>query len=120
MLEDVLGVELPLAPSATLEGMSRLNRPNVTAVFVTGDGWTIGVAGIACVNEMKISGVVVGGSTKTGVSAAVGTSFVGAIFTDISHARVVITRTHMDKMIFFTIVLCMVAFPFILDHIHEE
>jgi hypothetical protein len=86
----------------------------VTDVFATGVALGTAVAGIACVNEMNTSGVVVGGSIKTGVSAVVGTSFVGAIFTDTSHARVAITSTHKDKMIFF-----MVAFPFMLDHSHQ-
>jgi hypothetical protein len=82
-------------------------------VFGAGDGWAIGVAlgiavaGIACVNEMKISGVVVGGSLNTGVSAAVGTSLVGAIFTDTSHAAVTRINTDRNKKSRF-----MVGFPF--------
>lgn len=88
-------MSLPLTPLVTLEGISRLKRPNITSVFVTGDGWTTAVAGIACVSEMKISGVVVGGLIRTGVSAIVGTVLVGAIFTDTSHAN--ITITSMDR-----------------------
>jgi hypothetical protein len=96
--------------------MSRLNRPNVTVVFVSGDGWTIAVAGIACVKEMNTSGVVVGGSIKTGVSTAVGTVLVGPIFTNTSHANVTMMKSERNKKDFFTIVLCMVAFPFMIDH----
>jgi hypothetical protein len=103
-------ISLPLAPLATLEGISRVNRPNVTNVFVAGDGWTIGVEGIACVNEMKTSGVIVGRSIRTGVSAAVGTVLVGAMFTDTSHARVMMTKRERNKKILFTMVLCMVGF----------
>jgi hypothetical protein len=79
----------------------------VTIVFVTGDGWTIGVAlgitvaGIACVKEMNTSGVVVGGSIRTGVSTTMGTVLVGAIFTNTSHARDTATSMDRNKKIFF-------------------
>jgi hypothetical protein len=70
----------------------------------------MGVEGIACVNEMKTSGVVVGGSIRTGVSAAVGTVLVGAMFTDTSHARVMMMKGERNKKAFFTRVLYMVGF----------
>jgi hypothetical protein len=50
---------------------------------------------------MKTSGVVVGGSIRTGVSAAVGTALVGEIFTDTSHARVTIMKRERNRKIFF-------------------
>jgi hypothetical protein len=77
---------------------------------VTGEGWTRAVDGIAWVSEMKISGVGVEGSIKTGVSAAVGTPLVGAIFTEISHARVTIMNKERKKRLLF-----IVEYPFILD-----
>jgi hypothetical protein len=62
------------------------------------------VAGIACVSEMKTSGVVVGGSTtKMGVVAAVGGSLVGVKFTDRLHANDTITSRHRNKNIFFMV-----------------
>jgi hypothetical protein len=67
---------------------------------------------MACVSEMKTSGVVVGNSFKTGVSAAVGTSLFGARFTDTSHARDTMINRERSRKIFFITVLCMVAFPF--------
>jgi uncharacterized membrane protein YdjX (TVP38/TMEM64 family) len=76
---------------------------------------------MACVSEMKTSGVVVGGSiTGTVVLAGVGTSLVGEIFTDTSHARVMTINRERNKKNFFTIVLCMFEFPFMPDHIHHE
>jgi hypothetical protein len=51
------------------------------------------VAGIACVNEINTSGVV--------VLAAVGTSLVGEIFTDTSHAKVMRMSMDRNKNIFF-------------------
>ena len=59
------------------------------------------VAGIDCVNDMNTSGVVVGGSIKTGVSAVAGTALVGAIFTDTSHAKVTATSMDRNKKILF-------------------
>jgi hypothetical protein len=61
----------------------------------------------------------VGGSIRTGVVSAVETSLVGEMFTDTSHARVTMTNREKNKKNFFTIVLCMVASPFMLDHSHQ-
>jgi hypothetical protein len=94
-------MSLPLAPSVTPTGISSVKRPKVTKVLGTG------VPGIACVNEMKISGVGVGGSTGTGVSTAVGTPLVGARLTETSHARAM--RISMDKN---RKILFIVEYPF--------
>ena len=65
---------------------------------------------------MKTSGVVVGGSIRIGVFSAVGASLVGAMFTDRSHAKDAIIKMERKKKILFTVVLFMVAFPFMHNH----
>jgi hypothetical protein len=105
-------MSLPLAPVATLDGISRLKRPNVTSVLVTA------VAGMACVNEMNTSGVGVGGSiTGTGVSSAVGTPASGVILNVMPQASDTTASIESASRNFLTAGMYMVAYPFVLDPI---
>jgi hypothetical protein len=44
----------------------------------------------------------------------------GATDTDMSQAMATRMNREISKRLFFTIILCMVRFPFVLDHIQQE
>jgi hypothetical protein len=115
---------LPLMPLANPRGKTRLNGLKNTDTPSKDGGSAVDVALDANVAEADVAeaGIWVEVS-GAGIIVFVGTGAVlveGTTVTDRSHAKDTTMNMERNKKIFFTVVLCMVEFPFMFNHIHQE